>query len=101
MSDIAKQLEVDADEIVEVLRRKWIERQSLLLLSVHEPLFVHIEAFAEPAYADVLNNYPLMREAPPRIFWEMLFVAIFESGTHPPAELTAARAELAAKYARQ
>ena len=32
MSDIAKQLEVDADEIVDALRRKWIERQSLLLL---------------------------------------------------------------------
>jgi hypothetical protein len=101
MSDIAKRLGADADEIVDALKRKWIERQSLLLLSADEPLFVHIEALAAPAYADVLNNYAVMREAPPSIFWEMLFVAIFESGTHPPAEVTAARAELAATYARQ
>ena len=101
MSDIADQLGADADKIVETLKRQWIEHQSLLLLSVDEPLYVHIEAFAAPAYADILHNYPIMREAPPSIFWEMLFVAIFESGTHPTAEATAARAELAAKYARQ
>ena len=101
MPDIANKLEADADKIVETLKRKWIEHQSLLLLSADEPLFVHIDAFAAPAYADVLNNYPVMREAPPSIFWEMLFVAIFESGTHSTAGMTAARAELAAKYVRR
>ena len=59
MPDIANKLEADADKIVETLKRKWIEHQSLLLLSADEPLFVHIDAFAAPAYADVLNNYPV------------------------------------------
>ena len=92
-------MSAETDEIVEALKRKWTEFQTLLPFKADVPLSERIEAFVEPAREGILQNYPSMRAAPNVVIWEMIFVAVIESGSHPPDEVSRARAVLATKYA--
>jgi hypothetical protein len=64
------------------------------------PLADRIEAFASPAMAGMLQNYPSTKAAPPGALWMMIFAAVLESKTHPLEESHEATAQLEAKFAR-
>jgi hypothetical protein len=99
--EIADQLTTETAKIVEVLKLKWVEFQKLVPLRSDLPLSDRIEAFIVPARVGILKHYPTMRTAPAGLIWEMVFVAVIESKTHTPDEISDARALLAAKYAHE
>jgi hypothetical protein len=99
--EIADQLRAEAAKVVEVLKRKWVEFQTLVPFRADVPLADRIEAFVMPAREGILKHYPIMHVAPDGLIWEMIFVAVIESRTHPPEEVSKARASLAAKYVQE
>jgi hypothetical protein len=98
--EIAHRIKEEAAKIVEVLKGKWAYFNTAVPFRDDVSLADRIEAFVEPAREGILNNYPIMRTAPNDIIWEMVFVAVIESKTHRPDEVSQARAALAAKYAQ-
>jgi hypothetical protein len=96
--EIGEQLSAEAARIVEILKGKWVQFQTLLPFRADVPLADKIEAFVAPAREGILKNVPIMRVAPDALIWEMIFVAVIESKTHPADEVSKAREILAAKY---
>ena len=97
---ISDQLQAESAKIVEILKRKWVEFQTMVPFPADVPLTHRIEAFIVPAREGILKHYPIMRMAPPGLIWEMVFAAVIESKTHLPDDVSKARASLAAKYSQ-
>lgn len=100
-ADIEVDLRTEAIKITAALREKWIQYLGLLPFREETPLATMVELFLPMANEYVTKNYPVMKMAPPGLIWEMVWVAVIESKTHPVAEVNAARASLAAKHPRQ
>ena len=98
--EIAEQLHAEAARVVEILTGKWVQFQTMVPFRADVPLADRIEAFMMPAREGILQNVPIMRMAPNALIWEMIFVAVIESKTHPADEVSKARETLAAKYAQ-
>jgi hypothetical protein len=95
-----EQVKADVNAIVASLEPKWKYFCEAVPFRADVPLHDRIDAFAAPAIAGILQNYPSTKHAPPQMLWLMIFTAIQESRTHPMTEVNAAVAELQKKYAR-
>ena len=89
----------DAAKIIEALKPKWEMFCQTIPFRADVPLANRIEAFASPAMAGMMQQYPSTKSAPPSVLWLMVFTAVLESKTHPTADVNAAIAQLEMKYA--
>ena len=96
---IEAQLQETTAEIVTILTGKWRDFNAAMPFKDSVSLSERIEAFVTPAREAILRNFPVMKAAPNAMIWEMIFVAVIESGTHKTADVNEARAALRAKYA--
>ncbi len=96
-ADIEVDLKTEAIRITAALREKWIHYLGLLPFREGTPLAKKVEHFLPMANEYVTTNYPVMKVAPPGLIWEMVWVAVIDSKTHPLAEVNTARAALGAK----
>ncbi len=62
------------------------------------PLCQRIEAFATPAIAGMMQNFPSTKDVPVGLLRRAVFTAILESGTHHPDDVSSAIAQLEVKY---
>lgn len=97
-ADIDADLKTEANKITTALREKWFQYLGLLPFREETPLVTKVELFLPMANEYVTKNFPVMKAAPPGLIWEMVWVAVIESKTHPVAEVNAARATLSAKF---
>lgn len=95
----AEQVKFDSNAIAASLGPKW-KMFCELPFRTDVPLANRIEAFAAPAIAAMLENYPSTKSAPPGLPWLMIFTAVLTSKTHPVAQVNAAIDMLEAKYSR-
>jgi hypothetical protein len=92
-------LKTTAIRITAALKDKWLHFIGFLKFRDHVTLADTVEMFLPLANEYVTKNYPVMKMAPPGLIWEMVWVAVIESKSHPVAEVNAARAALGAKVA--
>lgn len=94
------QVKADMAAMVASLGTKWRMFCEQMPFATEVPLWQRIEAFAAPAIAGMMLNYPSTKAAPPEFLWMMVLTAILESKTHPATDVNAAIAQLEAKFAK-
>lgn len=93
-----EQVRKDMEEVSASLVPKWKLFCEKLIFKENVHLADQIEAFATPAMAYILENYPTTKTAPPVVLWMLIFRAVQESNTHTIDELNDAVSLLEAKF---
>jgi hypothetical protein len=96
-SDLDAQIKDIHDQCITLCKGAWLDLSPKA--TTPEQLAGEIERFGSSATAFIMTTFPLTKHAKPYFFWQIMFIAVLESKTHPAADVNKAIDLLRSKYA--
>jgi hypothetical protein len=96
--DIKRQVMDQTKDCVEKISERWTYYMQVLKFRQEVKLSEIIDSFTFPIREFINRNYPLLAEAPPTLFWNMVFLGVEKSKTHSVKDIRVAELELYERY---